>query len=408
MKIDLKNLKNLSPNVKLALVCVGGLLLLWFLRTASEKRGGSTNEKLKERSVFDVAETITEDNKVERSPIEDEGARKALDESRHSAEPAKEKKSLWDEAEVGKDLSPSSAAQQDKPVSAGSIQSPEVPRQASESSASTLNQSLPSSEAQKPQESGMKKVRSEPKIEYYESAREARASTRPYEPPQQIAAAPVSRPSGAKSSMSDLMDMSSGSTTKVSGRDTMSDGAILQEGSSYLGVIEDPIRAVEGEPQNVTITMIGKLSANTVAAPFKMTGIATLNKDKTRVRIEVKRCVDSRPSSRAVDCFGTIGDIEGWDGVGGKVNSPGVWGTLIRTAGIFGSQMALSKMTSSVTQSGVLLGETQSNRVLQSLSQAFEKLSEDLADKIESGGTNIVVTGQSIVRVRITKDSPLW
>jgi hypothetical protein len=54
------------------------------------------------------------------------------------------------------------------------------------------------------------------------------------------------------------------------------------------------------------------------------------------------------------------------------------------------------------------MDETQSNAILESLSVAYRALGNEIADKIESKGTSISISGQSIVRVRITKDTPLW
>ncbi len=386
-----------TKNIVLGLGAVG-LLALYINRP----KEAEAQKGLKERGLFEVAEAIEVPNQVERSSIEDKGAIAALSSKTVSVgdEKGESATSLWDSADKAPE--PEKQPSNEKPSDVLS-------------QAKLLIGGDPKANHGDPHE-----AISAPKIEPQRIAPSVKPRHAKTAPPEGVILASFGAPATVnenhaqpgvvrrRSAMADLMAMSAGTTTRVSGRDTMADGNLLQEGSSYLGVIEDPIRAVEGEPQPVTITTIGKLSSNTIAVPFKMTGIATLNKDRTRVRVEVKRCVDSRPSARSVDCSGVIGDIEGWDGIGGRINSPGIWGTLVRTASVLGSQMALSKMTSSVTQNGVLMDQTQSNAVLESLSEAVRVLGDDVAKKIEAGGTNIVVTGQSIVRVKITKDSPLW
>jgi hypothetical protein len=388
-----------------------GLLALYVNRPQTE----SASSALKGKPLFEVAESLETPNKVQRSPIEDQGTVAALDQREtnsegataslaQSAKPdeapanktqeANSGKSLWDAAEnpptSGSNASTSISVSHDK----GSDSAAQ--RQASSKSSEELKNKSPRAQSNPSAHPTAQLVTT------------AGSSTREEMQPKPESPATNSSRRAGTSSMSDLISMSASSTTKVSGRDTMAMGNLLQEGSSYLGILEDPIRVTEGEPQPCTILMLGKLSNNTVDVPFKMTGMANLNKDKTKVCIEVKRCVDSRPSSRAVDCYGNVGDIEGWNCISGVINSPGIWGTIIRTASIIGSQMSLSKMTSSVTQSGVLMDETQSNAILESLSVAYRALGNEIADKIESKGTSISISGQSIVRVRITKDTPLW
>jgi hypothetical protein len=80
----------------------------------------------------------------------------------------------------------------------------------------------------------------------------------------------------------------------------------------------------------------------------------------------------------------------------------------VRTIERFGSQYSLSKLTSSVTEAGVILDQTQSNSLYQSLAASWESLAEETAQDIEAQGTTITIDGYSVVKVYVTKDAELW
>lgn len=222
-------------------------------------------------------------------------------------------------------------------------------------------------------------------------------------------AQPAPRPKRGQFAMSDyFVDTGKSKYKKLEGSDNFTEGKLLKNGSKYIGVIEEPMRVIDGEPQHVEIMVLGKLSPHSVSIPFLLTGKAKLNKDKTRIQIEVSHCVDPRSNSKSVPCKGVIRDSEGFDGVGGVTTSPWYRALVVRVVSSIFSGMLLTDLTRSVTQNGTLIDQTRSNQVLQGLADGTKTAGEESAKRMESTGDSILVDGPSLVQVRIIEDTELW
>jgi hypothetical protein len=206
-----------------------------------------------------------------------------------------------------------------------------------------------------------------------------------------------------------LLAMADSQVNEVVGRtDSHGSENLLKMGSEYLGVIRDAIEISTGEKQNLVVDVVGRLSPHTVTQPFKMFVEARLSSNGSRIIGRVKQCIDPASNSRSLRCSGDIKGIDGRDGLRGEIYNPSVWASVVRTAGTLLSQYSLSSMTSSITQGGVILDQSQSNKILQSLSSGWQALGNELASQINSQGKSVSVAGGSIVRILVTEDSELW
>ena len=183
---------------------------------------------------------------------------------------------------------------------------------------------------------------------------------------------------------------------------------LLKLGSEYLGVINDAIEVYPSEKPHVIVTVFGKLSPHSVSQPFKLMGEATLSRNGQKVNVSVTHCIDPNSNTKGIKCSGEIKGIDGRNGLHGKIYNPSIWASIIKTASTLLSQYSLSSMTSSVTSTGKVLDQSQSNRIYESLSAGWQSLGDEIAKNISSSGSSIYVPGGSVVKVLITQDSVLW
>ena len=203
--------------------------------------------------------------------------------------------------------------------------------------------------------------------------------------------------------------MSSGNLESVGNvNSSLTGGNLLKKGSEYIAVINDTIELTPGLKQNVIAHVFGRLSQNSGVQPFKMFATAEMSQNGQSVLINVNSCLDASPNTKSISCSGDIGGLDGKRGLSDKVYSPDMMSAIIRTAGLAASQWSLSKMTQSVTQNGVMLDQTQSNNLWQTLAGSWESLANETAKNIERQGNRVTLYGQKVVKVLITKDTELW
>lgn len=185
-------------------------------------------------------------------------------------------------------------------------------------------------------------------------------------------------------------------------------GSLLKLGSEYLAVIKDSIQLSSGQTDQVVIDVVGKLSPHTINQPFKLFATASLSSDGRRVTLDITHCIDPRAQTTSMQCRAIVKGLDGINGLSGEVYDPSMWASLVRTLGTFMSQFSLSSMTSSVTEAGVIMNQTQSNKIYEALAAAWQTVANDAATQIAAGGRTVTVTGGSVVKVLITEDSRLW
>lgn len=203
--------------------------------------------------------------------------------------------------------------------------------------------------------------------------------------------------------------MSSGALETVGkGKTSLTGGNLLKKGAEYVAVINDTIELTPGMKQNVVVHVFGRLSKNTGPSPFQMFATAKMSKNGQSIVIDVNSCLDSAPNTKSIDCKGDVGGLDGKRGLSDDVYSPDMLSAIIKTAGLAASQWSLSNITQSVTDNGVLLDQTQSNALWQTLSGSWQTLANESAANVERQGNRVTLYGQKVVKVLITDDVELW
>lgn len=226
-----------------------------------------------------------------------------------------------------------------------------------------------------------------------------------------VSVASISRTSDvyAKNPPSVMAKLDAGQVTEtMGGRSTYARGNLLKSGSEYLAVIHDAMELTGSQTQDVNIAVYGRLTPFTVTQPFILTGEAKLSANGRKICVTIKSCIDPHANAKAISCSGAVKGLDGTDCLADEIYSPGIWPSLLRIAGTVASTFSLSKLTSSVTQSGVLVDQTESNAMWAALSSGYQATGEQLAQAIEQQGSGVKTYGESVVKVHITKDSVLW
>ncbi|MFK7823868.1 MAG: hypothetical protein AB8G05_06920, partial [Oligoflexales bacterium] len=187
---------------------------------------------------------------------------------------------------------------------------------------------------------------------------------------KEVPAAPREPKQKRTSSEDVLLAMASEEVRSVTtkGSSNYASDKLLKLGSEYLGVINDAIEVYPSEKPHVVVTVFGKLSPHSVSQPFKLMGEATLSHNGQKVNVSITHCIDPNSNTKGIKCSGEIKGIDGRNGLHGKIYNPSIWASIVKTASTLLSQYSLSSMTSSVTTTGKVLDQSQSNRIYESLS----------------------------------------
>ena len=371
-------------------VGIGVAVFLVFVIVYGMQREPSTGSKDDRRDVFEIAEDQAGDNnRVRREILEDDLTRSILGDS------------------------PASDSQQ--PVAAKAPKAQAKPKSilnedvSSEDDDWGFSEPVAAKEVKKgaPKQRLRSKESADPVQVPVEKTKVVYVNAAPSRRPESVPSSPAN---GPRFTMNDyLMDSETSSvTSQVMGSKNFAQGALLKNGSKYLGVIEEPLRVVEGEKQPVEIMVIGKLSPHSVSIPFLLTGEAELSKDKTRIHVKITHCVDPRSSAKSVECDGVVRDKYGYPGLGGEQSSRETKALVARVIGNIFAGMTLSSLTKSVTENGRIVDQTSSNFILEGVAAGGVTACENYAKKQEEKGESVTVEGPSMVQIRVTDDSELW
>lgn len=197
-------------------------------------------------------------------------------------------------------------------------------------------------------------------------------------------------------------------TETMGSRSTYVRGDLLKMGSVYLAKIPDAIDVRGNRKQKLNIPVIGKMTEHTVNQPFVLVGEASLAEDGRSIFIEIKDCTAPNANARSIPCSGDVKSLDGTDGLRNEIYSPSIWPSILSILGTAGEVYSLGRMTQSVTSLGVLMDQSQSNALWGAAGAAWKKSFDLSAERLERERDGGRASGGAIVKVMITKDTPLW